>query len=107
MLGFIPSMHTSDCQKVNWIKQFEIGQRISCRVLAYNDEKNRLYITAKPSLVNSKLPQITQFTHDLVGKTVIGMAFNPFESGAFLLQFYNNLAGFLPSNEAKKIPDLK
>jgi ribosomal protein S1 len=107
MLGFIPSQHASDSQNPNWKNEFKVGQRVSCRVLVYNEEKNRLYMTAKPSLVSSMLPRVTEFKSDLVGKTVIGMAFNPFESGAFLVQFYNNLAGFLPSNEAKKIPHLK
>lgn len=107
LIGFVPAQHTLDRMRSNWKRHFEVGQRVQCRVWNVNEEKNRLYLTAKPLLVNSALPVLTEFDRSLEGQTVIGMALKPFESGAFLIQFYNQIAGFLPANEAKTLPDLK
>lgn len=107
LLGFIPIQHVSDRTRSNWKKQFEVGLRLPCRVLSYNEEKNRLYLTAKSTLVNSTLTIVKDLERALLGEIVVGTAINPFESGAFLIQFYNNVAGFLPANEAKTLPDLK
>jgi ribosomal protein S1 len=91
----------------NWKRHFEVGQRVQCRVLNVNEEKNSLYLTAKPLLVNSILPVLNELKRSFEGETVIGIAVKPFESGAFLVQFYNQIAGFLPAGEAKTLPDLK
>lgn len=58
-------------------------------------------------MVNSILPALNELTRSFEGNMVTGMAINPFKSGAFLIQFYNRLSGFLPADEAKKLHDLK
>ncbi|XP_013409500.1 protein RRP5 homolog isoform X4 [Lingula anatina] len=102
--GFVPTIHLFDAALKQPEKKFKESQKMKCRVLNVDPAKQRLILTHKRSLVNSKLPIITQYSQLETGITVDGFIVKIMDAGV-LVALYNNVKGFVPKKElsAEKI----
>ncbi|CAD5218145.1 unnamed protein product [Bursaphelenchus okinawaensis] len=105
IIGFVQAEHIFDKKHKNWMEHVEPGQRITCRVLFYDSEHERLFLTARPSLVQSNLPVINEFSKKFVGEVTTGHLLKQIASGAFLVAFYNKVCGLLPAPEVRMSSD--
>ncbi|CAD5225467.1 unnamed protein product [Bursaphelenchus xylophilus] len=105
VVGFVQAEHVFDKKQKDWMQSVEIGQRMTCRVLFYDSEKERLFLTARPSLVNSNLPIVNEFSKKFIGEVTMGQLLKKMSSGAFLVAFYNKVCGLLPAPEVRMFPE--
>uniref|UniRef100_A0A5S6QFY1 S1 motif domain-containing protein n=1 Tax=Trichuris muris TaxID=70415 RepID=A0A5S6QFY1_TRIMR len=94
--GVIAKMHCSDApvDAVNQ-RKFSVGSEHTVRILGVDLEANRLLLTAKKSLIRSKLPPLVECTERIVYQTYDGYIAKFCPSG-ILVAFYNNVRGLLP-----------
>ncbi|KAE9552364.1 hypothetical protein FO519_004409 [Halicephalobus sp. NKZ332] len=104
--GTIFANHTLDMVSQSWKKAFKVGQKIKSRVLYKDDLKNHYYLTSKPALVDSSDSIITDYDEGLIGSTATGMCTHIGVHGV-VIAFFNKVAGFLPTNQANLINELK
>uniref|UniRef100_A0A914GQJ6 Uncharacterized protein n=1 Tax=Globodera rostochiensis TaxID=31243 RepID=A0A914GQJ6_GLORO len=78
--GFVTMVHALDRPAKHWQKRFQTGQKLSCRVLFFDANLGRLFLTAKQSLVKQSKAE-----------KQIG--------GSVLITFYGRIAGILPPSK--------
>ncbi|KRX55165.1 Protein RRP5 -like protein [Trichinella sp. T9] len=94
--GKIDALHFSDgLVSVGCRAKFVVGQTVPTRVLAVDKDLQRLYLTAKRSLVKSDLPLLSDYTAEAVGNVYDGFVVQLLERGGVLIGFYNNVRGVL------------
>ena len=97
--GFIPRTHTGDVplSEANLARKLKPGASLKCRVLQLNVAEKRCVLTAKKTLVKSKLPLIGSFDQPelRVGAHTYGtvVSIQPY---GLLLSFLGELKGLLP-----------
>ena len=77
------------------------GQTISCRLLYSDEVHNRVVLTRKQGLVDSKCTIVTSYDQSLVGSIAEGFVVKSMDSGV-LVAFYNRVKGFLKAKEFKQ-----
>ncbi|KAL1237724.1 Protein RRP5 [Trichinella spiralis] len=94
--GKIDALHFSDgLVSVGCRAKFVVGQTVPTRVLAVDKDLQRLYLTAKRSLVKSDLPLLSAYTEEAVGNVYDGFVVQLLERSGVLIGFYNNVRGVL------------
>lgn len=74
--------------------------KISCQVLTVDPDRNRIYLTAKKSLLESTLPILSKFEDAKVGVIAHAVVFKIFERN-LIVEFYNGLKATVPGREAR------
>ncbi|KAE9408289.1 U3 snoRNP-associated protein Rrp5 [Gymnopus androsaceus JB14] len=99
--GVVWPNHYADIVLKNPSKRFKVGATIKCRVLVVDPEKNRVFLTAKKSLIDSDLPRITSFEAAKVGLVTHGVVFKVLPK-ALMIEFYNNVKAIIPIKEVSE-----
>jgi rRNA biogenesis protein RRP5 len=115
--GVIFPNHYADIILKHPQKRFKEGSNIKCRVSKYpthgrhtghlsnyqvlvvDPERKRVALTVKKTLVESDLPLISHFEHAQVGMVTHAVIFKIMEK-RLLVEFFNNVKGAIPLNEA-------
>ncbi|OZJ03378.1 hypothetical protein BZG36_04497, partial [Bifiguratus adelaidae] len=96
--ALIPNLHLSDVKLSNPEKKFNVGSKVSTRVLAADASNKRVILTAKRSIVNSDLPIISSYEEATPGKSTHGVITSVRDNGC-LVTFYSDVHGFVPLAE--------
>uniref|UniRef100_A0A914VVE1 S1 motif domain-containing protein n=1 Tax=Plectus sambesii TaxID=2011161 RepID=A0A914VVE1_9BILA len=101
--GFIPQLHSADKPKLSsqLDKFFKTGQEIKCRLLYSDEVHDRVVLTHKQGLVESKGAIVTGYDSSLVGSIADGFVVKTMETGV-LVAFYNRVKGFLHARHLKR-----
>ncbi|NXX86292.1 RRP5 protein, partial [Urocolius indicus] len=101
--GLVPSMHLSDVILRQPEKKYNTGDEVSCRVLECSPEGKKLILTLKKSLVQSKLPILSNYEDAKPGLITHGFVVCAREFGC-IVKFYNDVKGLVPKNELSSEP---
>uniref|UniRef100_A0A8C3UX86 Protein RRP5 homolog n=1 Tax=Catharus ustulatus TaxID=91951 RepID=A0A8C3UX86_CATUS len=101
--GLVPSLHLSDVILKQPEKKYNIGDEVKCRVLECNPEGKKLILTLKKSLVQSKLPVLSNYEDAKPGLITHGFVVCAREFGC-IMKFYNDVKGLVPKNELGSEP---
>uniref|UniRef100_A0A8C5THM6 Protein RRP5 homolog n=1 Tax=Malurus cyaneus samueli TaxID=2593467 RepID=A0A8C5THM6_9PASS len=101
--GLVPSLHLSDVILKQPEKKYSIGDEVKCRVLECNPEGKKLILTLKKSLVQSKLPVLSNYEDAKPGLITHGFVVCAREFGC-IVKFYNDVKGLVPKNELSSEP---
>ncbi|XP_064572523.1 protein RRP5 homolog isoform X1 [Zonotrichia leucophrys gambelii] len=101
--GLVPSLHLSDVILKQPEKKFSIGDEVKCRVLECNPGGKKLILTLKKSLVQSKLPVLSNYEDAKPGLITHGFVVCAREFGC-IVKFYNDVKGLVPKNELGSEP---
>ena len=96
-----PLSHLADVKLSNPNKKFKRGDVIPVRVLANNNRgsgRKQMLVTARKSLVKSRLPIVASYDEALVGTISHGVITALKDFGA-LVTFYNNVRGLVPASK--------
>ncbi len=95
--GFIPKIHTSDVPlSENLIqRKYKTGKEVKCKIVQLNPDEKRCVLTAKKTLIKSKLPLISSFDDLTSGMETYGVVVS-IQSYGLLLGFFNDIKGLLP-----------
>ncbi|RNA15089.1 RRP5 -like protein [Brachionus plicatilis] len=98
--GFIPKMHTGDIplSEAMLVKKMSIGSEIKCKIIQLSPEEKKCVLTAKKSLIKSKLSLIDSYANLRLGLETYGVVISIQKYG-ILLQFLNEVKGLLPRQE--------
>ncbi|AGO10941.1 AaceriAFR566Cp [[Ashbya] aceris (nom. inval.)] len=102
--AFVPPLHISDIRLVYPERKFKIASKVKGRVL-HVDNKGRVYITLKKSLVSaddSDIPLVSEFEQiaklaEEDGKTLATI--ESFKPSGCVVSFLGNMKAFLPNKE--------
>ncbi|NXU93455.1 RRP5 protein, partial [Xiphorhynchus elegans] len=101
--GLVPSIHLADVILKQPEKKYNIGDEVKCRVLECNPAGKRLILTLKKSLIQSKLPVLTNYEDAKPGLITHGFVVCAREFGC-IVKFYNDVKGLVPKNELSSEP---
>ncbi|KAM6105149.1 LOW QUALITY PROTEIN: protein RRP5 homolog [Pterocles gutturalis] len=101
--GLVPSMHLADVILKQPEKKYNIGDEVRCRVLECNPAGKKLILTLKKSLVQSKLPVLSNYEDAKPGLITHGFVVCAREFGC-IVKFYNDVKGLVPKNELSSEP---
>ncbi|NXN36661.1 RRP5 protein, partial [Rhinoptilus africanus] len=101
--GLVPSMHLADVILKRPEKKYSIGDQVRCRVLECNPGGKKLILTLKRSLVQSKLPVLSNYEDAKPGLITHGFVVCAKEFGC-IVKFYNDVKGLVPKNELSSEP---
>ncbi|CCD27283.1 Rrp5p NDAI_0K00920 [Naumovozyma dairenensis CBS 421] len=105
----VPSLHISDTRLVYPERKFKIGSKVKARVLNV-DEKGRVYVTLKKTLVNIEDDSDIQFIstyaqaktiQEKSEKTVATV--ESFRPNGCIVSFFGGLTAFLPNAEISEV----
>ncbi|KAK3095914.1 hypothetical protein FSP39_020750 [Pinctada imbricata] len=96
--GLIPTLHLADVPLKHPEKKFEKGKKLKCRVLTVDKAKQKVKLTHKKSLVNSKYAPLTSMSQLEVGLEAEGFIADVKDKGC-LVVFYNDMKGWVPLKE--------
>ncbi|XP_074882410.1 protein RRP5 homolog isoform X1 [Buteo buteo] len=101
--GLVPSMHLADVILKQPEKKYNIGDEVRCRVLECNPAGRKLILTLKKSLIQSKLPVLSNYEDAKAGLITHGFVVCAREFGC-IVKFYNDVKGLVPKNELSSEP---
>jgi ribosomal protein S1 len=101
--GFIPKIHTSDIPLSEMLvsKKLKIGSEIKCRIVQLIPSEKRCILTAKKTLIKSKLDLISFYDQLHTGLETYGVVVAIKDFG-LLLSFLGDMKGILPRQEISK-----
>ncbi|KAG0334330.1 rRNA biogenesis protein rrp5 [Podila humilis] len=110
--GFVPLIHCVEntmttSTKKHLEEKFKDGKVVKCRVLSTDSIENRIILTCKESLINSKHPIIASFENMTPGTLSDGVIFRTNDHGC-IVTFYNNIKAFAHISELQEahVPNL-
>ncbi|NXS07016.1 RRP5 protein, partial [Neodrepanis coruscans] len=101
--GLVPSIHLADVILKQPEKKYNIGDEVRCRVLECNPAGKKLILTLKKSLIQSKLPVLSNYEDAKPGVITHGFVVCAREFGC-IVKFYNDVKGLVPKNELSSEP---
>ncbi|NWI94082.1 RRP5 protein, partial [Pitta sordida] len=101
--GLVPSLHLADVILKQPEKKYNIGDEVKCRVLECNPAGKKLILTLKKSLIQSKLPILSNYEDAKPGLITHGFVVCAREFGC-IVKFYNDVKGLVPKNELSSEP---
>ncbi|NWJ03942.1 RRP5 protein, partial [Crypturellus undulatus] len=101
--GLVPSMHLADTILKQPEKKYSMGDEVSCRVLECRPEEKKLFLTLKKTLIQSKLPVLSNYEEATPGLITHGFVVCAREFGC-IVKFYNDVKGLVPKNELSSEP---
>ncbi|CAO3592652.1 unnamed protein product [Absidia cylindrospora] len=96
--GFVPSHHLADVKLSRPELKFKSGGKVRVRVLMVDEERNKLVLTLKKSLLKTDLPLIKSLSDAKPKMATHGVIVNVLTNGC-IVGFYNNVTGFCPGSE--------
>ncbi|KAG0094044.1 rRNA biogenesis protein rrp5 [Podila epicladia] len=104
--GFVPLIHCVEntmttSTKKHLEEKFKDGKIVKCRVLSTDPAENRIILTCKESLINSKLPIITSLENVVPGTLSDGVILKTNAHGC-IVTFYNNVKAFAHISELQE-----
>ncbi|KAF9198450.1 rRNA biogenesis protein rrp5 [Haplosporangium sp. Z 27] len=104
--GFVPLVHCVDSiitssTKKHIDEKFKIGKVVKCRVLSTDANENKIILTCKDTLINSKLPIITSLEGVEPGMLSDGVIVKTNAHGC-IVSFYNNIKAFAHISELQE-----
>ncbi|BAM38752.1 uncharacterized protein TOT_010001225 [Theileria orientalis strain Shintoku] len=111
--GKVPVGHLTDVPPTKVPENFQTGRNMRLRVLRFDHARNRLVLTAKPSLVNDTDPA-ARFDHLHVGKKLTGYIINMKEKNymdekqneRIVIKFYGDLQTYMDRHEVERAEEL-
>ncbi|KII94182.1 hypothetical protein PLICRDRAFT_122174 [Plicaturopsis crispa FD-325 SS-3] len=100
--GVVWPNHYADIVLKQPAKRFKTDGTVKCRVLSVDPERNRVALTAKKSLVESKLPILSHFEDARVGMVAHAVVFKVGDKH-LVVEFYNHLKAIVPSRETDDV----
>ncbi len=106
--GFVPKIHTGDVPLSDAMlaRKMKRGTELKCRIIQLDEEEKRCVLTAKKTLVKSKLPLIDSFENIKLGMDTYGTVVS-IQSYGLLLSFLNGLKGLLPRQQLSTLQDVR
>ncbi|XP_025966122.2 protein RRP5 homolog isoform X1 [Dromaius novaehollandiae] len=101
--GLVPSMHLADMILKQAEKKYNMGDEVRCRVLECRPAERKLILTLKKTLVQSKLPVLSNYEEAKPGLITHGFVVCAREFGC-IVKFYNDVKGLVPKNELSSEP---
>uniref|UniRef100_A0A8B9P867 Protein RRP5 homolog n=1 Tax=Apteryx owenii TaxID=8824 RepID=A0A8B9P867_APTOW len=101
--GLVPSMHLADMILKQPEKKYNVGDEVRCRVLECRPAERKLILTLKKTLVQSKLPVLSNYEEAKPGLITHGFVVCAREFGC-IVKFYNDVKGLVPKNELSSEP---
>ncbi|XP_062436335.1 protein RRP5 homolog isoform X1 [Rhea pennata] len=101
--GLVPSMHLADMILKQPEKKYNMGDEVKCRVLECRPAERKLILTLKKTLVQSKLPVLSNYEEAKPGLITHGFVVCAREFGC-IVKFYNDVKGLVPKNELSSEP---
>ncbi|XP_010173696.1 LOW QUALITY PROTEIN: protein RRP5 homolog [Antrostomus carolinensis] len=101
--GLVPSMHLADVTLKQPEKKYNRGDEVKCRVLECNPTGKKLILTLKKSLIQSKLPVLSNYEDAKPGLVTHGFVVCARDFGC-IVKFYNDVKGLVPKNELSSEP---
>lgn len=95
--GFVHDTQLSDVKLPFPERKFKNGAKVKCRVLEVDPSRNRLRLTLKKSLIESRDPIISSYEIE-PGTTSLGTLTSVKANGA-VVEFSNGVRGYLPASE--------
>ncbi|KAH8099388.1 nucleic acid-binding protein [Cristinia sonorae] len=99
--GVIWPNHYADIKLKHPQKRFKAGGTIKCRVLTVDVEKKRIALTAKKTLIESKLPVVARLEDAKVGVITHAVVFRATDK-SLQVEFYNGMKAIVPAREASE-----
>ncbi|KAF7723464.1 rRNA bioproteinsis protein rrp5 [Apophysomyces ossiformis] len=96
--ALVPTTHLADAKLSRPELKFKPGSTVNARVLSIDEEKRRVTLTLKKSLINSELPIIKDIEQVEAGSMSHGVISNLRNNGC-VVSFYNNITAFAPATE--------
>ena len=96
--AMVPTLHMSDAASVNSYKKFKLGQQVKGRILEIDNNRKRVKVSLKQSLVDSSLPIISCIEDAKAGMRTHGVVSGIKDNGIFVT-FFNDISGFVGLDE--------
>ncbi|KAJ9062221.1 rRNA biogenesis protein rrp5 [Entomophthora muscae] len=96
--AFIPALHASDFATQSLAMKYKEGQTVQCRVLGLEEDKKRVFLTCKKSLLSTTLPIVTSSDQAVTGLVTHCVILKVVPSGC-VVGFWNKVVGFAPLRE--------
>ncbi|CAF0790648.1 unnamed protein product [Rotaria sordida] len=103
--GFVPIIHNADIPIKETLNKFPLKKKIQCRVLQVDPSRQRLILTMKKSLINTKLPIIYSYNDLQINLITIGVIISIQDYG-LLVKLFGDLCGLVPKNEIGQLQTL-
>lgn len=97
VIGIASELQLSDTFMKNPELRYKVGQKVACRVLNVDLERERVELSLKKSLIEFQGPILEAF-ESLNGAETMGTVIRTIDSGAKLL-FFGGVRGLLPTSE--------
>ncbi|KAF9015563.1 U3 snoRNP-associated protein Rrp5 [Cyathus striatus] len=101
--GVIWPIHYADIMLKHPAKRFKLGSTIRCRVLVVDPARQRIFLTAKKTLIDSELPILSNFEEAKPGMTTHAVVTRVHDKH-IIVEFYNGLRAIIPMKEASETP---
>lgn len=102
--GLVPVSHLTDVPLKEVPDRFKVGDKLKCRVLARNDLKRTVTLTAKKTLVREPYA-LTKFEQARKNYLVTGFVGSVHEYGT-IIHFFGNAYGLIPKREFEDVEPL-
>lgn len=101
--AFIPRIHTGDVPLSEALlkRKMKPGTSLKARVVSVDANEKRCIVTAKKTIVKSRLPLIVDFDDLSIGMQTYGVVVSIKDYG-LLIGFFNDLKGLLPRDQISK-----
>ncbi|KAG0172965.1 rRNA biogenesis protein rrp5 [Apophysomyces sp. BC1034] len=96
--ALVPTSHLADAKLSRPELKFKPGSTVKARVISVDEEKRRVILTLKKSLINSEFPIIKSFEDVEVGTVSHGVIAHLRQNGC-VVGFYNGISAFAPATE--------
>ncbi|KAI0706125.1 hypothetical protein BC835DRAFT_1260450 [Cytidiella melzeri] len=99
--GVIWPTHYAEIALKHPQKRFKPGGSIKCRILVVDAERKRVVLTAKKTLIESRLPIISKLEDAKIGLITHAVVFKISEK-SLQVEFFNNMKAIVPIREASE-----
>ncbi|KAM6498466.1 hypothetical protein JOM56_006414 [Amanita muscaria] len=101
--GVVWPNHYADIALKHPAKRFKQGASIKSRVLVVDPDRNRIFLTAKKTLIESSLPVLSKLEDFKTGIITHAVVFKATAS-ILVVEFYNKLKAIVPAKEMSESP---
>ncbi|OAF65945.1 hypothetical protein A3Q56_06334, partial [Intoshia linei] len=101
-----PSDLTMQQCVTNFLDDVDVTKTLQAKVLSIDYDEKRILLSFKKSFINGKLANITEISEDILNVITVGYV-KLIKPNGLVVEFLNELRGWLPSNELKQCSNLK
>ncbi|CAF3070586.1 unnamed protein product [Rotaria socialis] len=103
--GFVPIIHNADIPIKEALNKFALKKQVQCRVLQVDPSRQRLILTMKKSLINTKIPIVYSYNDLQANLITIGVIISIQDYG-LLVKLFGDLCGLVPKTEIGQLQTL-